>query len=285
MDGGIRENAAKSFMGKVKDRRNLRLALHAYVRKIIIDQDSKEATGVQVKIGENILELHANKEVILSAGSINSPHILMLSGIGKEEHLKSVNINCIANLPVGKNLQDHPVFGFPLVRLRENAVKPHNQRKSLEDIFEYFMFKTGELSGISITNLLGFFNTKNDSIYPNIQFDHILYKPNDSYLLPEVIRSAGYNENISKSIIELVQGSSVVQFNPILLNPKSRGEVLLKSNNPEDKPLIYSGYFTDERQEDLEIMLEAIRYVFLTMYLYSLFIVIIHTSICLQNFF
>lgn len=267
VDGGIRENAGKSFIGKVKDRKNLHLALHAFVRKIIIDQESKVAKGVQVKIGESVLELHATNEIILSAGSINSPQLLMLSGIGPEEHLKNLEINSVINLPVGKNLQDHMVLGSPLVKLRDNAIKPCDQRKLLEDIFEYFMFKTGELAGISLTNLLGFFNTKNDSAYPNIEFDHILYKPDDTYLLPEVIRCAGYNEKISKSITELVQGSSVLQFNPILLNPKSRGEILLKSNNPEDEPLIYSGYFTDENQEDIETMLEAVRYVFCTNYI------------------
>lgn len=256
----MRDNAGKSFLGKVKDKRNFYLALHAHVTKIDLDKTTKEARGIEVKIGEKVIKILAEKEIILSAGSINSPQLLMLSGIGPKEHLESVGIEPIVNLPlVGKNLQDHVIFGALFVKMLDNAVKPSNLRTNLQDVFEYFTFKTGELAGISLTSLLGFFNTKNDSIYPNIEFDHIVYKPGDTYLLPEVMRCGGYNDEVKRTMMDLLEGHAVVQFNPILLNPKSRGYIALNSKDSEEQPMIYSGYFTDENQEDIEVMLEGIR--------------------------
>lgn len=256
----MRDNTGKSFIGKVRSRKNLYVALDAYVTKIEIDQTTKKAEAVDVKIGGRLIKIHAEKEIILSAGSINSPQLLMLSGIGPEEHLKSIGISPIIDLPsVGRNLQDHLVFGGLLVEMLENAVKPSNPIVDLQNVFEYFTSKTGELAGISLTSLINFMNTKNSTIWPNLEFDHILYKPGDSYLLSEVARCAGYNQDVIKTIMELVKGHAVVQFNPILLDPKSRGRIMLRSKDPGDSPMIYSGYFTDENQEDIEVMLEGIR--------------------------
>lgn len=261
VEDGLRENSAKSFIAKVKNRENLYLAVNAHVTNIIIDKTTKAAKGVKVKIGKNVLELFVKNEVIISAGSINSPQLLMLSGIGPEQHLKSVGIDPVVDLPVGQNLQDHMVFSGLFVKLLENAIKVSTSRKNIEDIFEYFMFKTGELAGISLTHLLGFINSRKDSVYPNLEYHHILYKPGDTYLLPEILRAAGFNEAVSTTMLDVVRTSAAMHFFPILLNPKSRGHILLRSNDSDDKPLIYSGYFTDEHQEDIEILLQGIRYV------------------------
>jgi len=85
--------------------------MNSYVLRINIDPTTKIATGVQFKKNGIIYNIGATKEVILSAGAINSPQILMLSGVGPEDHLKSLGIPVIADLRVGDNLQDHVSLG------------------------------------------------------------------------------------------------------------------------------------------------------------------------------
>lgn len=91
----------------MKYRHNLHVAIFSRVTKILIDPQTKKTIGVEfVKKGKSRLVL-AKKEVILSAGPINSPQLLMLSGVGPKDHLKNLGIPVIQDLPVGQNLQDH----------------------------------------------------------------------------------------------------------------------------------------------------------------------------------
>jgi choline dehydrogenase-like flavoprotein len=85
--------------------------MHSRVLKIIIDPITKQAKAVRFEKNGQVYQIQATKEIILSAGSVNSPQILMLSGIGSEDHLKSLNIPVIKSLPVGDNLQDHIALG------------------------------------------------------------------------------------------------------------------------------------------------------------------------------
>ena len=104
---GQRCSTNKAFLRPVRHRPNLHISANSYVLKILIDPNTKQTYGVQFEKNGKIYNVNANKEVILSAGSIGSPQILMLSGIGPADHLRSLGINVIADLPVGDNLQDH----------------------------------------------------------------------------------------------------------------------------------------------------------------------------------
>lgn len=107
----------KTFPGAAKTRSNLHLTLHAHVHKILIDEETKTARGVLVKVGDRLLKVKARKEVIVSGGAVNSPQLLMLSGIGPKEHLETLGIQTIADLKVGENLQDHVIFSAMMVGL------------------------------------------------------------------------------------------------------------------------------------------------------------------------
>ncbi len=115
MQGTIRRGArcstAKAFLRPVRHRPNLHISLNSHVLKIIIDPTTKTATGVQFKKNGVVYNVGATKEVILSAGAVNSPQILMLSGVGHADHLKSLGIPVFADLSVGDNLQDHISLG------------------------------------------------------------------------------------------------------------------------------------------------------------------------------
>ncbi|XP_028138199.1 glucose dehydrogenase [FAD, quinone] [Diabrotica virgifera virgifera] len=254
---GARENSAKAFLGRIKERVNLYSAIHSYVQKIVIDPETKSAKAVEVKIGEKIVTLKAKKEIILSAGAINSPQVLMLSGLGPKEHLQELGIPVIKNLPVGYNLEDHVIhIGFDVSLKVESLLIPNK----LGTIYKYFRHNEGELAGISMTNLLNFINTKNDSAYPNICYHYFFCPPSDPYLLPEIAKVSGLTDEIFLSKKDAAYSRPFLSLYSTVLNPKSKGRILLRSKDPGEKPLIHAGYFTDQNNEDIEVMLESIRY-------------------------
>jgi choline dehydrogenase len=104
---GRRWSASNAYIHPNKNRKNLKVQCNSYVNKIMFD-DSKTAVGVEVMINNKLERIHANKEIILSCGAVDSPRLLMLSGVGNAEDLKAVGIKPYLNLPeVGRNLQDH----------------------------------------------------------------------------------------------------------------------------------------------------------------------------------
>ena len=103
---GRRQSTAEAYLKPVSDRPNLTVLTRANVDRIIFN--SKCATGVECRHDEKNLTVCANREVILSCGAINTPQLMMLSGIGDADHLAQHGIKCLVDRPdVGKNLQDH----------------------------------------------------------------------------------------------------------------------------------------------------------------------------------
>jgi choline dehydrogenase-like flavoprotein len=105
---GKRVSAAKAYLRPVADRPNLHISMNSWVTKILIDPHSKVAYGVEFVKNRKKYQIRAKKEVILSAGSIASPQLLLLSGVGPRAHLEDMDIPVIQDLKVGYNLQDHP---------------------------------------------------------------------------------------------------------------------------------------------------------------------------------
>ena len=112
------------------------------------------ATGVRLRLKDDkIIEVKASKEVVLSAGSIASPQILMLSGIGPRDHLEEMGIQTLVNLPVGKHLEDH-IFSFGVQLTFENKTgQPLKPTDLLDAAYEFLIRREGEYLYL-ITNYL-----------------------------------------------------------------------------------------------------------------------------------
>ncbi|XP_044763974.1 glucose dehydrogenase [FAD, quinone]-like [Coccinella septempunctata] len=259
IEDGVRANSAKVFLGNNKDSENLLLSTNSHVKKILIDLDTKRATGVEVEVGGKVIKVKATKEVILSAGAIGSPQILMLSGIGPEDHLRSNGIEVIQDLKVGENLQDHLMYSTLFAKLNKFSNRLLQPHQVLDEFYKYFMYRQGEVGQVRLTNLQGLINTKNDSEYPNIQYMFSLH-PQSDILLPDILKCWNLDDQIVNNIVHSNERNNVLSFFLTVLNPKSRGKVLLRSKDPKDKPLIHSGFLTDEKDEDLETLLEALRF-------------------------
>jgi choline dehydrogenase-like flavoprotein len=254
---GTRCSTAKAFLSPIKDKKNVHVAKFCQVTKILIDPDTKTAYGVQFKTGKDLKKAKASKEVIISAGSINSPQLLMLSGIGPREHLEEMGIRPIHDLPVGQNLQDHFV-NFGVAFSVHNSEQPPPPQLILDATYAMFMGKKGPLSAFGITDVLTFISTENDHSYPDIQYHHIHLPYNDSYYTRAFVKAIGFSPEIAQTYVDLSSKSDVVLVVPTLLRPKSKGKILLTSADPLDNPRIFTHYLRD--LEDVEKMLKAIEH-------------------------
>lgn len=256
LDGNRRCTTAKAFLIPAKDRPNLYIIKNAHVTKVDFD-DNKRATGIQFIVNNFKMIANAKKEVILSAGAVGTPHILMLSGIGPKAELDKHNIPQIVDLPVGKNLQDHPYIPFPLKIAKLNS-EPASENAFLDVLYKWSKNEYGP-SGNGVFDILGFFNTANKSHpYPDIQTHYNLFKRGENILLPRYLEELmGYEDGLAKSIIDANQDSDVLFALSILLNPKSAGEIRLRSADPFDHPIIDANYFGDE--DDLKTLVRGVR--------------------------
>ncbi|XP_060593370.1 glucose dehydrogenase [FAD, quinone]-like [Ruditapes philippinarum] len=238
---GIRASVANEFLRPVMNRKNLQVLVNAYVAKVNIKQGA--ATGVLcIRKGARKTIL-SKKEVILSAGSIGSPHILLLSGIGPKEQLERFNITVIKDLPVGKNLQDHMHISYPS---NVNTTTKVISNGLLQQI-EYLLFQTGPLSS---TGLVGtaFIRTSHVQKYPDIQLHIAVAQPRtDNIKLNATLLANVYNKGFKEGITLI----------PTLLHPKSRGTITLKSTDPFEHPNIDPNYLDD--REDIEVLKRAIK--------------------------
>lgn len=179
-------------------------------------------------------EIYCNNEVILSAGSIASPQLLQLSGIGDEKLLKKLGIDVIHNNPaVGKNLQDH---------LQIRLVYKTNTRTLNDELntwwkkiligLQYLLFRTGPLT-LSASQVYVFTNTAMDGSRPNIQF----------HMQPLSADKPG----------DGVHPFSAFTMSVCNLRPESRGEIYINSKNPEDHPTIITNYLSTENDKRIAI--------------------------------
>ncbi|XP_033229609.1 glucose dehydrogenase [FAD, quinone]-like [Belonocnema kinseyi] len=244
---GQRQSTNTAYIRPIRYKRpNLFIETEAYVTKIIIDSATKTAIGVEYTSTANNLKTkkvaHVKKEVIVSAGTINSPKLLMLSGIGPSQDLQKLGIEIIKNLPVGKNFQDHVSFKGIHIRLSNKTIttKPYEQKKA--DLNEYLRKHSGPLSSTGTSIVNSFVRTKyaGSKDAPDANF---LFSGLDSINLNSPRVESYYN-----TILML----------PILLTPKSRGFIKLNNEDPVwGQPLIYPGYFKDN--SDVNRMLEIIQ--------------------------
>ena len=241
---GYRWSAADGFL-KGTLTKNVKLTTQANVNQITVSD--KKVTGVKYsKKGRNF-EVKAKIGVVMAAGSIKTPHILMLSGIGPSDHLKDFGIETkIDNPNVGSNLQDHIGIDY-LYRSKVPTLNKSLGTVSgrIKSILEYLIFRSGPLS-LSINQGGGFIRWKNREDYPNLQvyFNPLTYSVSHANKRPllKTDRFDGF----------------MIGFQPC--RPNSRGNIRLLSKEINDDPLIDPGYLSNEKDlYDLECAYDFVR--------------------------
>ncbi|CAD7087595.1 unnamed protein product [Hermetia illucens] len=244
---GSRCSTAKAFLRPIRLRPNLHISMNSHVTKVVINPVTKRATGVEFVKNGKLFRINARKEVILSAGAINSPQVLMLSGVGPKSHLESHGIKVIKDLPVGENLQDHVGMGGLtfLVDKPVAIVQDHFNPTSLT--YQYVLNERGPMTTLGGVEGLAFVHTKysNKSIdWPDIQF-HMAPASINSDNGAQVKKVLGLKERVYNDVYKPIGNKDSWTIMPLLLRPRSRGWVRLKSKNPFQYPLINANYFDD----------------------------------------
>ena len=238
---GKRHSTAAAFLKPVMSRSNLKILTWARAKQILIKDD--RAIGVEYQDKKGVIQKEfARKEVILSAGAFQSPQILMLSGIGNIQELKTNGINIIKELPgVGKNLQDHLIVLVSSISKKQQGFNHHLKPiYQFIDAVNYFINKKGPMT-CSILEAAAFLSI-NDSITPNLQF----------HFAPLHVGN-GYTTDIyNPTTYPKMDGYTVA---PTLIKPKSRGFVGIKSANFMDDPIIQPNFLSNE--EDLKILVDG----------------------------
>ncbi|XP_041972075.1 glucose dehydrogenase [FAD, quinone]-like [Aricia agestis] len=248
---GERVSTYSSFIHPIRhQRRNLIIKTYSEVFKILINRH-RRAYGVQYKRNGQVFTVFAKKEVIVSAGAVMSPKLLMLSGIGRRAHLSSLGIPVVSNLAVGENLQDHVSFNGVVIALPKNLSTLVTEEEMLEEIFEYkqMKIKNGPLSGSGPINTIGFFRSNPDLVTPDLE-----YQMGQLNFWREYIR-----EPIAYGGVEIFPTSyyDSIHTRTINLVPKSRGYVFLNASNPYGPPVVIPNYLGDPR--DFVPLLRGVR--------------------------
>ncbi|XP_075742972.1 glucose dehydrogenase [FAD, quinone] [Rhipicephalus microplus] len=247
---GERWSSSKAFItNDVRRRRNLDVALHAHVKKVIFE--GMTAAGVEYRRYFKTNTVRARKEVILCAGAIASAQLLMLSGIGPRKHLQSLGINVVADLPVGENLYDHVTVNGIAASSAENIEINYYLPSTVP---KYALSKTGPLIHAYGVECVAFLSTPDaDPTHPDIQFLLVTLNPTtiEAGYLAGVI---GISQ-IYKNYYKRKRRDNVLMIVPILLRPKSAGNIRLRSTDPEEYPIIDPRFLTNT--SDLEALVEG----------------------------
>ncbi|XP_050464724.1 glucose dehydrogenase [FAD, quinone]-like [Cataglyphis hispanica] len=255
---GTRMSSNKAYLYPIHNRKNLHVTRHSMVRKVLIDRRTNRAIGVEfIKYGR-VISVLASKEVILCAGAIGSPQLLMLSGIGPAEHLTKLGIDVIRNAPVGENLMDHVLYsGLTWIINASISIKMHDMLNPVHPYLADFLTKkTGPFTIPGAAEALAFINTKDlkkRTGLPDIELVFIGTGFKGDLIIPIVM---GLNTQM-KQIWNKYLYKYGWTLMPMLLRPKSRGRIRLLANDVNVKPEIVPNYFDD--MEDVKTMIAGIK--------------------------
>lgn len=239
----VRHTPADAYLSeKIRKRHNLTIQTDTFVRKVIFD--GNVAIGVEVEYQGKIQEIKANKEIILSAGTYNTAQLLKLSGVGPKKELQKYHIPLIADVPgVGEGLNDHLMFTIRFVSPIEipNSIMEFSSKSSIaqwrKDRTGPACYYPGAAAGL----------VSSDGTHTGPDFELIFY----------YLHGANGSEKEFSNISDLPKKSGY-SIPVILMVPKSKGRVLLASDDPHDKPLIDPNYFGDP--EDMKHFIKGVRY-------------------------
>lgn len=230
--GGRRCSAAAAYLKPALRRPNLTVLTGAHATRLLFE--GSRASGVEFVREGRAERAHAAREVLLGGGAINSPQLLMLSGVGPADELRRHGIEPVADMPgVGRNLQDHLIVAVAYACTRPVSLA---SAEAGRNVANYLLFKKGPLTS-NVAEAGGFMRTRAGLAAPDLQFH---FGP-VYYLSHGFVRPKGHGFSIG----------------PTLIRPESRGHVTLKSADPFASPLIEPRYL--EAEADLRTLVEGVK--------------------------
>ncbi len=238
---GRRANVARMYLDPIRGRSNLTIATGAIATRVLME--GKRAVGVAWEQDGQAKQAHAAREVVLCGGAINSPQLLMLSGIGPAEHLREHGIEVVQDLPgVGGNLHDHP--DIAIVQACRQPVSLHDTLSTLGKLkvgLRWLLFHDG-LGATNHYEAAAFIRTRAGLEHPDIQLT----------FLP---LGLGGMEGGAQNEVSI--GQHAFSTHADLMRPTSRGRLTLRSADPHDKPRLLFNYLATP--EDAASFVAAVR--------------------------
>ncbi|XP_015512609.1 glucose dehydrogenase [FAD, quinone] [Neodiprion pinetum] len=260
MRRGTRCSAAKAFIRPIRSRKNLDIALWSHATKVLTDPETKRAYGVEfIREGKRQV-IFAQKEVILSAGAINSPQLMMLSGIGPSKHLEEVGIKVVHDAPgVGQNLQDHIAVGGLAFLIDHEISLVMSRLVNINSALRYAITEDGPLTSSVGLEAVAFISTKYANAsddWPDMEF-MLTSSSTNSDGGTHVKNAHGLTNEFYNEVFGRINNKDVFGVFPMMLRPKSRGFVKLKSANPLDYPIMVHNYLT--HPDDVDVLREGVK--------------------------
>lgn len=258
MRRGARCSMNKAFLRPVRLRKNLHIALFAHVTRVIIDPETRRALGVEFLRDGVMQRAFARREVIMSAGAIGTPQLLMLSGIGPAQHLQQVGVPLIQDAPgVGRNLQDHIAIGGLAFRIDQEISVVNSRLVNINAALRYAITEDGPLTSSVGLEGTAFISTK----YANQSDDwpdmNLFFTSGSTNSDPQVRVAHGLRDDFYEEVYRELDNKDVFGVFPMMLRPKSRGFIKLQSKNPFRHPLLYHNYLT--HPEDVAVLREGVK--------------------------
>ena len=250
---GARRTTAHSHLRAAMARPNLVVETGALTTRVLLD--GTRATGVEYRRDGVVVQAHARREVVLCAGVVNSPQVLLLSGIGPAGELGPLGIPVALDLPgVGRNLQDHA--GVAVV---ESITEPISlmRGESLADIARYAVLRKGPLTS-NVTEAAAFVRTRPGLASPDLElaFSPIGMSPRRLFDGPTAWAKNRLRPIVKPDRRNVVHGMIIAA---VAATPRSAGAVTLESPDPAVPPRIAPGYLSDADGDDLRVLVEGIR--------------------------
>nr|XP_034827876.1 choline dehydrogenase, mitochondrial-like [Maniola hyperantus] len=229
---GYRQSSAECFLSPAKGRSNLHVMKRTTVTKVLIE--GNKAIGVECSTPDGLIDIYANKETILSAGALNTPKILMLSGVGPKEHLESVGIPVVYDSPaVGQNLEDHLSIILALISGVTNDI-----------------VASSPPSKYPVESFVGSGVLNKGQDYPDWMTMNLICKNNPAALLQLCSVVFGLHDDVCNQLAAAGTGTELLFTLFIQARPRSTGTVGLRSCDPHDSPKIFTGHLSNSM--DLE---------------------------------
>ncbi|XP_026751618.2 ecdysone oxidase-like [Galleria mellonella] len=251
-----RMSTARGYLGRDDVKRKLKVAKYTRCTGVIIDDDNV-ARGITVVHGSSnaTLRLYASQEVILSAGALVTPQLLMLSGIGPANHLNEMGIPVRVDLPVGNYMKDQSMVSI-FIKVALNSSESG--------------MLVSPSGSIGITDIATFVNTlcydfvnrqltrnSTECELPTTQFYHLYTGSGTPIVKGVIFRYLGLGDSIVNQLTEVIKNYSLITMATVPLQPKSSGTIRLASVDPLQAPAIFPNYLSDDR--DLDEMVRGIR--------------------------
>lgn len=260
MRRATRCSSAKAFLRPIRLRPNFHLALWTHVTKVLIEPRTKRAYGVEFIRDGRVQVVYAKKEVILSAGAINSPQLLMLSGVGPGYHLHEMGIPVIKDSPgVGQNVQDHIAVGGLAFLIDYPISIVMNRLVNVNSALRYAITEDGPLTSSVGLEAVAFISTKyanQSDDWPDIEF-MLTSSSTNSDGGTHVKNAHGLSDEFYNEVFKEINNRDVFGVFPMMLRPKSKGVIKLRSKNPLDYPLMYHNYLT--HPDDVNVLREGVK--------------------------